>query len=448
MGLGWVGSYGATGAAASLADILKQREIAQQRAFENDLKLRESARQDSESARQDSQLENQNLLATAHARSLYAPETFIGDSSPDLPRLQKYMQGTLRQVPGAPAMGPDFQGPSQNDLTPEEAQRGREGGWVTKPTGDQADKMADNSRLDRAASNKGNLSPAGEANITAKMAATWTKETAPTREIDAQVRTMHAGMAAARRGDLNAGAQDIIATFNKILDPGSVVRESEYNRSPSGLALEDRVKGWIEQLQKGGAGVPLVELERFARLAEETAATRYGDYLVGVRQRLERMADHYKIPPELVFDDIIGAGPDDPAAPAAAPAPGPIVAPAQAPAPGPGPMGSVPPMLAAPPEAAPVPAPVAGPVVGRAMPVPPPAAALPPPANNGKSPRRFTPMPIDVQPPGRTGGPEKGIYVTAPDGSRQGPFASQAAAAAFEKAAAALAKQHAGTGKP
>lgn len=459
MGLGWTGSYGATGGAQALAEILKQREIAQQRAFENQLKLRESARQDSE-------LENQNLQVTAQARPLYAPDTFIGDSSPDLPRLKKYMQGTLRQVPSVPAMGPDFQGPSQNDLTPEEAQRGREGGYVTKPTGDQADKMADNARLDRTAGTQRPMTQSQEAATINKMAASWTAESKPTREMDGQVNVMHAGLEAARRGDLAQGSQVLMVTFQKILDPPSVVREAEYARGFDGQSFENQVRGYIERIRAGGGGLPLSELEKYAKLAEEMADVRYGDYLKGVRGRIEREADRYGIPHDVVFYDIPDASRTSfPAQPGAAPAPGPDAPPDPAAPAGPGPQGAV-----AQPEPAPVataapqmPPPMQAPGQQRAVSqaqrasiVPAPTPAPPPPPGvvsgvarprGGSTPGRpgvYTAP--NIAQPDRTR--ETGIWVTDPEGKRQGPFLSQAAADAFSKAAAAIAKQHAGTGKP
>lgn len=49
--------------------------------------------------------------------------------------------------------------------------------------------------------------------------------------------------------------QTLITLFNKLLDPSSVVRESEYARTPEGMALMERAKGQLQKLQAGGAGV-------------------------------------------------------------------------------------------------------------------------------------------------------------------------------------------------
>jgi hypothetical protein len=77
--------------------------------------------------------------------------------------------------------------------------------------------------------------------------------------------------------DLNATSQAIITTFNKILDPTSVVRESEYDRTPSGQALIDRIEGKLNTVVEGGPGLTkeslkeLVDLGRaFAKGAQES----------------------------------------------------------------------------------------------------------------------------------------------------------------------------------
>ena len=65
----------------------------------------------------------------------------------------------------------------------------------------------------------------------------------------------------------NAASQAILVTFQKILDPDSVVRESEYARSAQGVRLMDRIKGEWMRITRGGAGVPVSELRAFVALA-------------------------------------------------------------------------------------------------------------------------------------------------------------------------------------
>jgi len=70
---------------------------------------------------------------------------------------------------------------------------------------------------------------------------------------------------------LNFTSQAILVGFQKLLDPTSVVRESEYDRSPRGQSLRNRWEGVWLKLSQGGAGVTLSELEG----AVEAANTFY-----------------------------------------------------------------------------------------------------------------------------------------------------------------------------
>lgn len=50
--------------------------------------------------------------------------------------------------------------------------------------------------------------------------------------------------------------QAVIISFNKILDPTSVVRESEYERTPADVSLINRSRAWLQRLKKGGKLTP------------------------------------------------------------------------------------------------------------------------------------------------------------------------------------------------
>jgi hypothetical protein len=75
-----------------------------------------------------------------------------------------------------------------------------------------------------------------------------------------------------RHTSANAASQAILVTFQKILDPDSVVRESEYARSAQGVGLIDRIRGEWMRMTEGGAGVPVNELEGFVALASQWVA--------------------------------------------------------------------------------------------------------------------------------------------------------------------------------
>ena len=91
------------------------------------------------------------------------------------------------------------------------------------------------------------------------------------RETNKQVARLEQAMAEARSGkaeSLVVVDQALISVFNKMLDPDSVVRESEYARTPSDQALLNQIKGKWEQIKTGGAGLTNVERESIYRMAK------------------------------------------------------------------------------------------------------------------------------------------------------------------------------------
>lgn len=63
---------------------------------------------------------------------------------------------------------------------------------------------------------------------------------------------------ALRTGDesnLVAIDQGLVTMYNKLTDPNSVVRESEYARTPQNLPMVNRILGAIQKVQQGGAGM-------------------------------------------------------------------------------------------------------------------------------------------------------------------------------------------------
>ncbi len=76
--------------------------------------------------------------------------------------------------------------------------------------------------------------------------------------INTQVRSMDALLKKAKEGNIEnkvALDQGLITMYNKLTDPNSVVRESEYARTPENLPLANRFSGALQKLQKGGAGL-------------------------------------------------------------------------------------------------------------------------------------------------------------------------------------------------
>ena len=163
------------------------------------------------------------------------------------------------------------------------------------------------------------LTPTMEANIINRLTTQWGTAVKPIAELSRQSKLMDTGMEAARRGDMAQGSQAVLVTFQKILDPTSVVRESEYERSAAGQSLMNRVKGAAERLAKGGTGVTLSELEKFAALAREAVKAQSTGYIDAQKSRIGKTADHYKIPRELVFEDFDFGGAGAATAPQADP---------------------------------------------------------------------------------------------------------------------------------
>ena len=87
------------------------------------------------------------------------------------------------------------------------------------------------------------------------------------------------------KGSNVAVDQSIITIFNKMLDPASVVRESEYARTPQDLSVLSRIKGKWDKIQKGGAGLDATEraalqrmVNNFSEIASQQYNNRVGEY--------------------------------------------------------------------------------------------------------------------------------------------------------------------------
>lgn len=80
-------------------------------------------------------------------------------------------------------------------------------------------------------------------------------------------------------GDRSLNTQAIITSFNKILDPTSVVRESEYDRTAQGQSLLNQLQGKYDNIVSGGAGVTIDTLREAANIANQ--------YLEGARKSID-----------------------------------------------------------------------------------------------------------------------------------------------------------------
>lgn len=145
------------------------------------------------------------------------------------------------------------------------------------------------------------LTQTAETQLINRLVNQWTAATKPQKELKRQIEIMDAGLNAARKGNLAQGNEAVLQTFLKVLDPNSVVREGEFWRLQEGQSVLNRARAAVQRLTSGG-WVPNEELERYATLAKEVVSN-LDTHLSGTRARIQKNAERYNIPPELVFDD-------------------------------------------------------------------------------------------------------------------------------------------------
>lgn len=104
--------------------------------------------------------------------------------------------------------------------------------------------------------------------------------------------------------NLIAVDQALITLFNKMMDPTSVVRESEYARTPGDMAMLDVAKGAVAKVTEGGAGLTDPGREAIFEMANKFASVagkKYSataDFYKGVAERREYNTDNIiRIPP-------------------------------------------------------------------------------------------------------------------------------------------------------
>ena len=105
-------------------------------------------------------------------------------------------------------------------------------------------------------------------------------------------------------GTLNPYDQALIINFNKVLDPNSVVRESEFDRTAAGQSLAAKYRGAMDKIQKGGSGLTKEErdavfkaMEAMTKKAEEKARRKVQEYY--------RLANEYGMNPQNILMDYL-----------------------------------------------------------------------------------------------------------------------------------------------
>lgn len=144
------------------------------------------------------------------------------------------------------------------------------------------------------------VSPTALLNATMGLRTQFGRETNAAKVVETQLANMEASLKAVKGDADAAGSQGVLVTFQKILDPLSVVRESEYARSASGLSLLTSIQGMYDKYTKGGAGVPIAELENFVALAQQFAKNQR-DSTAQTVESITSIVEEYGINPVSVF---------------------------------------------------------------------------------------------------------------------------------------------------
>jgi hypothetical protein len=107
----------------------------------------------------------------------------------------------------------------------------------------------------------------------------------------------------------NAADQALIVSFNKMLDPGSVVRESEYARTPAGEAFIKQIEGRLKQLRVGGAGLTDSSRKEILKMTQDLVnnAREFARRDIDVYRK---RAEAFNVPVDLLYggflkDDVI-----------------------------------------------------------------------------------------------------------------------------------------------
>lgn len=92
------------------------------------------------------------------------------------------------------------------------------------------------------------------------------------KDIDNKFKVMEAAYKKAQGGDAKtfvAIDQALITLYNKMTDPTSVVRESEYARTPENMSIVNRILGKMDKWKQGGAGLTPTEREALVIMGKE-----------------------------------------------------------------------------------------------------------------------------------------------------------------------------------
>lgn len=120
------------------------------------------------------------------------------------------------------------------------------------------------------------------------------------------VKTMDALLKKAINGDDQSRIaidQGLITLYNKMTDPTSVVRESEYARTPENVPIINRMFGAIDKLKSGGAGLTNADREALV-IGAKIVANERGKAFQDRRNEYVALADKLSADPNVVVGTI------------------------------------------------------------------------------------------------------------------------------------------------
>lgn len=154
----------------------------------------------------------------------------------------------------------------------------------------------------------GPLDSAQQIQNTIRLQDTWRKVDEPIQEMRRQMRIMETGLA---RFDADpvGSVEAIRVTFEKILDPTSVVREAEYARQTNGLSVGDKLQGLWQKWVQGGGNIPKPVLVEMTETARQFIKNMEG-WTAAERARIDETARMFKLRPSLITGSPdVAAGP-------------------------------------------------------------------------------------------------------------------------------------------
>lgn len=119
------------------------------------------------------------------------------------------------------------------------------------------------------------------------------------RQYDAINKGYEQAIKAGKTGSKTAADQTLVVAFNKLLDPTSVVRESEYARTGEGQSALSTVKGFVERVAQGGTGLTDENRREVVVMARKLLEGAQQDYL-RKREQYSGLASQYGLSPERV----------------------------------------------------------------------------------------------------------------------------------------------------